>query len=191
MRQFLKLHSPKIIHFFLHSKHCPSSQSPTQSPTLSHPPSPSPLRWWDHPGYPPILAYQISAGLDESSPTAARKGSPVRDQILLTVFRDNQPPHLQLLGDPHGDCATHLLPMCQGLKPVCVCSLIGVSVYESFQGSRFVVSVGLCEVPILFRAFSPSASYSIRFPTSFHFFSSLYLYVSVSCWVELLRGQLC
>ena len=76
----LSLSLSRSLSLFIHFTSC-------SLPTLpSHPfpqfllpsPFPSPSRGWEPPGYLSILAHQVSTGLDTSSFTEARQGSPAR-----------------------------------------------------------------------------------------------------------------
>jgi hypothetical protein len=74
---------------------------------------------------------------------------------------------------------------CKGwgaLGPAHVCTLVGGSVFGSPQESRLVDSVGL-----LVKSFSPPGPSVLPFNVWLWVSAS----VSVSCWVEPLRGLLC
>ena len=132
--KFLKIY----LFICLHPKLCspswflPQSHFPLSLPLLST------LRGWECPPYLlPALAHQVSARLGASSPTEARKVQPWRLNSLSDIY---------VLG---------------GVILAPVCSLIGGSVSESFQGTRFVDSIGL---PVEF----PSTFVLRSFPWLFH-----------------------
>ena len=80
-----------------------------------------------------------------------------------------------------------------GLRPAHVCSLVGYLVSGGTQVSRLVDSiVSSCGVPILFESHSSSLNSPTRFSELlFNVCLWVIVSVSVSCWVETLRGQLC
>ena len=126
------------------------------------------------------LAHQVSAGLGTSSPTEARQSRPVR----VTGSTGRQ----QSQTKPPQDKAAHLLHMCRGLGPALVCSLVD----GSFLGTiRIVDSDGLLWSPCPLQV--PQSFPQLFQKTSWawsHVWLRVSTSVSVSCWVEPLRGQL-
>ena len=107
----------------------PPSQSPPPT-ILPSPSSPSTLRGRSpHPLYPPSLVHQVSSELD-TSPTEANPATRIYSmykqqllgQPLLPLFRDQRKTKLHIC-------------YIWGLGPAHVCSLVGVSVSGSPQGS--------------------------------------------------------
>jgi hypothetical protein len=96
----------------LHPKLWPLASSPSKipSPILPHPFSSGRV---ETSGYPPPLTYQVSAGLDISSPTEARQGSPVGECISQSgyTFRDSSLG--TVVGEPIWRGNAHLLHMCR------------------------------------------------------------------------------
>lgn len=116
--------------------------------------------------YPPTLAHLVSVRLSTSSSPEARQNR-------------------------HGNWATCLLHICRGLLPAPVCSLIGGSVSESSQGYLTVGFLwGFLPIQGLQFPPPPQAFYICsRPPSNVWLWASVS--VSVSCWVEPFRGQLC
>jgi hypothetical protein len=93
--------------------------------------------------YQSILAYLVTAGLDTSSPTKARQGSPVKGGGSTGRQQSQGQPLFQLLGELHEDKAAHLLHMCRRPRSSPVYSLFGGSDCGRPPGSRSVDSDGL------------------------------------------------
>ena len=113
--------------------------------------------------YPAALGYQVWTGLGTPSSTENRQGNP----LLHTCWGD--------------------------LGPAGVCFLVGGLVCGSSQGSRLVDTVGL---PMGLPSPSIPSILPLTLPQgSSTFLTNTWLWVSasvsVSCWVELLRGQPC
>lgn len=180
------------VHVFtLRSTHCP----PLRSPSLFS--SPFPPRQCPTPGVFPTLSHQVSAKLGASSPTEARHSSPVRGTGLGKSFRKS--PCSSFSGTLM-KIEPHICYICAGSGawpslPARVCYLVGSSVSENSQRSRLVESVSLFVLSL-----SPSGL--LLLPPFSHKSSNLYpmfgcdikqcfAFVSVSCCVQPLRGQLC
>jgi hypothetical protein len=139
---------------------------PSQSPPQCYFPIPIPFDYeratLPSTRWPPTLLHQVFAGLGTSSPTEARHGSP-------------------------------LLHMCR--RPLTsLCVLLGwwLSQWElpGVQIRWFCWS--FCVVVIFLRAFHPSPNSSTGVKACIQYlWVSASVSVSVSCWVEPLRGLLC
>jgi len=132
--------SPPINLLFIHFT--PRSQTPAPSLPLIllcllSPPPPSHLRRGKTPGYQPILAPQVTAGLGTYSTTEDSQDNPVgatgsirRQESELAPFQ---------FGYPHEDKASHLLRIFRGVGVlVLVCSLVGGSVSGNTQGLSYL-----------------------------------------------------
>jgi hypothetical protein len=124
-------------------------------------PSPLPhnaLLLFSHP-FSSEKVHEVTLGLETFFTLRPDKLAYVGEQDLQAGNRLSYSPLLQLLGILCEDKALHPLPMCTGLGPAYVCSLVGGPVFCSSHGTSLFDSVGF-----LVEYLSPS-SLSILLPT--------------------------
>ena len=150
-----------------------------RDPLMSHAPTPQPPE------------YQVTAGPGISFPTETKRDSPARE-TGCTGHAVSGTVHAPVVGGPAWNQVAHWLHVC-GRPQSSPCPLFGwqFCLWEP-SGVQIIWLCWSCGVSFLYGSLSPFPNSSTRLAKLHLMFGcGSLLSVSIDCWVEYRRGQLC